>query len=161
AIKAALAAGHPVACGLRWPKSSDGDDRLIQVPPANKVEDGHSIAFVGYENDPSVPGGGFFRIRNSWGPKWGNNGYGVMPYAYVRTYLNDALYLEWGPPQSERPKERFQFNGLRVLAKSRCDTSTQEMKPWGSGMWSQGKQLLCRAELKGFVEVEFHVKKAG
>jgi hypothetical protein len=37
----------------------------------------------------------------------------------------------------------------------------QEMKPWGSGMWSQGKQLFCRAEPKGFVEVEFRVKTAG
>lgn len=39
--------------------------------------------------------------------------------------------------------------------------STQEMKTWGSGMWSHGKQLFCRAEANGFVAVEFHVKKAG
>jgi hypothetical protein len=35
------------------------------------------------------------------------------------------------------------------------------MKPWGSGMWSHGEQLFCRAEPEGFVEVEFHVKNAG
>jgi hypothetical protein len=28
-------------------------------------------------------------------------------------------------------------------------------------MWSQGKQLFCRADAKGFVEVEFHVRKPG
>jgi hypothetical protein len=146
ALKQALASGHPVACGLRWPKSSTGDDRLLQVPPQGKVEDGHSIAFVGYEDDPSKPGGGVFRIRNSWGRQWGNKGYGIMSFAYVRAYLNDALWLEMGPPHSEVPKERFQINGLPVRARSRCEGSMQEMKPWGSGMWSHGKQLFCRAE---------------
>ncbi len=160
-LKQALANGHPVACGLRWPKNSKGDDRLLQVPPADKVEDGHSIAIVGYEDDASIPGGGLFRIRNSWGPKWGINGYGVMSYAYLRAYLNDALWLEWGPPRSEVPKERFQVDVLPVRAKARCELTTQEMKPWGSGMWSHGKQLFCRAEAKGFVEVEFRVKEAG
>ena len=161
ALKQALARGHPVACGLRWPKISTGDDRLLQVPPANRVEDGHSVSFVGYENDTSKPGGGIFRIRNSWGPQWGQDGYGVMSYAYVRDYLNDALWLEWGPPHSEVPKERFQANALPVRASHRCEVSTQAMKPWGSGMWYHGEQLFCRAEPKGFVEVEFHVKKAG
>ena len=161
ALKQALARGHPVACGLRWPKSSTGDDRLLQAPPADKVEDGHSISFVGYEDDANKPGGGIFRIRNSWGPQWGNDGYGILSYAYVRAYLNDALWLEWGPPHSELPKERFQANALPVRARHRCDVSIQAMKPWGSGMWSHGEQLFCRAEPEGFVEVEFHVKNAG
>ncbi len=161
ALKQALAHGHPVACGLRWPKSSNGDDRVIQVPPANKVEDGHSVAFVGYEDNVGEPGGGIFRIRNSWGSKWGNEGYGIMSYAYVKSYLNDALWLEWGPPHSEVPKERFQANALPVSARFRCDTSPQVMKSWGSGMWSHGEQLFCRAEPKGFLELEFHVKQPG
>lgn len=161
ALKQALAGGHPIACGLRWPKSSTGDDRLLQAPPADKVEDGHSISFVGYEDDAGKPGGGIFRIRNSWGPHWGKDGYGVISYAYVRAYLNDALWLAWGPPHSEVPKERFQANALPVLARHRCDVSVQAMKPWGSGMWSHGEQLFCRAEPEGFVEVEFHVKNAG
>jgi hypothetical protein len=161
ALKQALARGHPIACGLRWPKSSTGGDRLLQVPPADKVEDGHSISLVGYEDDASQPSGGIFRFRNSWGPKWGKDGYGIMSYAYVRAYLNDALWLEWGPPHSELPRERFQANVLPVHARFRCDVSTQAMKPWGSGMWSHGKQLFCRAEPKGFVEIEFQVKKTG
>jgi hypothetical protein len=161
ALKQALAAGHPVAGGLRWPKSSAGDDRILQVPPADQVEDGHSIAFVGYQDDPSQPGGGFFRFRNSWGPRWGQEGYGILSYAYLRAYLNDALWLEFGPPHSEMPQERFQASALPIRARYRCGVSVQAMKPWGSGLWSHGQQLLCRAEPKGFVELEFHVKKAG
>jgi hypothetical protein len=147
--------------GLRCPKSSQVDDRLLQLPPANRVEDGHSIAFVGYEDDASEPGGGIFRIRNSWGPQWGKGGYCILSYAYVRAYLNDALWLEWGPPYSEVPQERFLADAPPVRARNRCEVSTQAMKPWGSGLWSHGKQLFCRAESKGFVELEFHVRQAG
>jgi hypothetical protein len=84
-----------------------------------------------------------------------------MSYAYVRAYLNDALWLEWGPPHSEVPKERFQADALPVRARNRCEVSTRAMTPWGSGLWSQGKQLFCRADPNGFVELEFQVRKAG
>ena len=78
-IKAALAHDHPVACGLRWPKVLKGDE-LIEVPPANAVFDGHSIALVGYVDDPQK-NGGVFLFRNSWGPHWGQNGYGSISCA--------------------------------------------------------------------------------
>jgi hypothetical protein len=79
AIKEALVLGHPVACGLRWPKVLKGSD-VIDVPPPNAVEDGHSIAFVGFK-EGSGKNRGDFLFRNSWGPKWGKNGYGTMSYA--------------------------------------------------------------------------------
>ncbi len=100
AIKKALASGHPVACGLRWPKSQKGH-QLIQVPPPSRVFDGHSIVFVGYEDKPKQVGGGVFLFRNSNGPQWGNRGYGTMSYSYARTYANDALWLQLKPLKSQ------------------------------------------------------------
>ncbi len=47
AIRQALAGGHPVACGLRWPKQLHGSE-LLEVPPPKKVFDGHSIMLTGY-----------------------------------------------------------------------------------------------------------------
>jgi hypothetical protein len=89
-IKQALVHGHPVACGLRWPKKLDGPE-ILHVPPAQEVEDGHSIAFTGYQDDAKKPGGGVLFFRNSFGPHWGNHGYGVMSYAYAAAYGNDAV----------------------------------------------------------------------
>lgn len=160
AIKNALAGGHPVACGLRWPKALKGHE-LLHVPAADDVRDGHSIVFTGYEDDPKKEGGGILLFRNSWGPRWGDSGYGVMSYAYAQTYANDALSLQLGPPNSEVPVERFEVETLTVLARDRCDTSVQEMANWGSKMWSQGKQLFCGAKEGGFVELGFGVRKAG
>jgi len=160
AIKEALAAGHPVACGLRWPKELKGSS-IVAVPPAGQVEDGHSIVFVGYEDDLKKPGGGMLRFRNSWGPKWGEDGYGLMSYGYARAYANDAVWLELEPPRAEVPLRRFEAFACPVLARGKCETNEQKMADWGPLMWSQGKQLFCDAKDGGFVELALDVKKPG
>ncbi len=159
AIKKALAAGHPVACGLRWPKNQHGS-AILAVPRADEVFDGHSIALVGYEDGPARKGG-VFLFRNSNGPGWGKEGYGRLSYAYIRAYANDALWLELGRPKSEVPAERFEAARLRVIAKSDCQTSEQNMSDWGGSMWSQGRQLFGAAQKDGHVALEFEVRQAG
>ena len=160
AIKAVLADRHPVACGLRWPVSMEGYE-VLAVPPPGKVHDGHSIAFVGYEDDPKKAGGGTFLFRNTSGPKWGREGCGVMSYAYVRAYANDALWLQFGPPNSETPLERFEAKSLPVLARGRCEAGPQDMGEWEAPLWSRGSQLYCNAEDGGFVELGLTVRTAG
>ena len=160
AIKEALAGGHPVACGLRWPTSPSGHE-LLEVPLPGKVYDGHSIVFAGYEDDPKRNGGGVFVFRDWKGPLWGNQGYGVMSYAYARAYANDALWLQLGPPDSEAPVERFEAESMAVLGLGRCETTPQDMGRWGRPLWSQGKQLFCRAQDSGYVELGLGIRKAG
>jgi len=159
-IKRALAGGHPVACGLRWPKTLHGSE-LLAVPPPHEVFDGHSIALVGYEDDPAKPGGGAFLFRNSNGPAWGNHGYGVMSYAYVRAYANDALWLRLGPPGSEGPTVRFEAESMPVLAKAKSTATAQSMSEYHASMWSGGRQLFCAAERGGSIELGFDVPTAG
>jgi hypothetical protein len=159
-IKQALAHGHPVACGLRWPKKLDGHE-ILHVPSAHEVEDGHSIAFTGYEDDARKPGGGVLFFRNSFGPKWGNHGYGLMSYAYAGAYGNDAIWLKLGAPHSEKPRVRFEAESLLILARGRCECSRQDMKDWGRGMWSRGEQLVSAAENGGFVQLGMKVEQAG
>ncbi len=158
-IKEALAAGHPVACGLRWPKSLNGD-KILAVPPPGAVFDGHSVVFVGYTNEPGVNGGGTFIFRNSDGPRWGDEGYGVMSFAYARAYANDALWLEFDAPRSQVPIERVKFEAMPVLRRERCTTSPQDMKEWGGRLWTQGRQLFCTCQRGGSVEFGLPVRAA-
>ena len=160
AIRQALAAHHPVACGLRWPKQLNGY-QILGVPPPAKVSDGHSIMFTGYTDDPGRPGGGVFLFRNSFGPKWGKDGYGVMSFAYAQRYANDALWLEREPTGAEVPVVRYEAERMPVLASRHCSTHTQDMKAWGGPMWTHGRQLFCGAQQGGFVELGFAVPKAG
>jgi hypothetical protein len=159
AIKEALASGHPVACGLRWPKSLNGH-QLLAVPPPGSVFDGHSVAFVGYQDEPGTDAVGTFTFRNSAGPGWGDEGYGVMSYAYARAYANDILWLELGAPGSEVPAERFEAESLPLLSRDRCRATPQDMAGWGGPMWSQGRQLFCGGQSGGSVELGLSIRVA-
>ncbi len=159
-IKQALASGHLVACGLRWPRSLRGS-RILEVPSPDGVYDGHSIAFTGYQDDPEREGEGEWLFRNSAGAEWGNRGEGALSYAYARAYLNDALWLELGPPFSEKPTTRVEAEAMPLVAHERCEASPQDMNPWGARMWSGGAQLLCRTAQGGSVELGFDVPKQG
>lgn len=89
----------PVAVGMWWPKPGffkttniNGVDVMV-VPQKRKVdcEDGHSVVIVGYRKDPAFPGGGYFIFRNSWGPTWGDQGHGYIPFDYVLKFANDLV----------------------------------------------------------------------
>jgi hypothetical protein len=51
----------------------------------------HSVVLVGYQDaPPPVKGGGWFTLRNSWGPGWGDGGYCRISY---ETTLANAYSL--------------------------------------------------------------------
>lgn len=52
-------------------------------PSANK---GHAFTVVGYRLFPDAPQQSYLIIRNSWGTKWGDHGYGYLPLAYCEKY---------------------------------------------------------------------------
>ena len=93
AIKRTLSRGWPVCGGFRWPKHEHWLGNVLQMVPAAEVFDGHSVLLVGFKDDSAEPGGGLFLIRNSGGGAPD----GAMPYEYVRTYLNDAAWIEPAP----------------------------------------------------------------
>lgn len=160
AIKQTLADGRPVACGLRWPRSKKPAE-LLTVPPASAVQDGHSIVFVGYQDDEGVPGGGYFVLRNSYGPEWEESGYGRMAYAYAGKYANDSLWIELGPPRSEVPTHRIEAESLALVEQTGCRTQNASMRRYGSGMWSGGHQLQVAAEPEATGVWQFTVPQTG
>jgi hypothetical protein len=79
------------------PVRFSGDVRLPLFTDRNRG--GHAMCIVGYEDDPSVPGGGFFIVRNSWGEDWAQAsqvapGYCRLPYRYLEVYGTTA-YTPW------------------------------------------------------------------
>ena len=93
AIKACLAAGHPISFGAALYESfmSDTTAQTGIVPmPKEATEErvgGHCMTIVGYDDSKSA-----FLVANSWSDKWGNKGYCWFPYAYM---LNEDLVSEF------------------------------------------------------------------
>jgi C1A family cysteine protease len=76
--KTALNNGQAVAFGFRVYDSfrKIGKDGMMPVPkPGEGVLGGHAVLAVGYDDAKKV-----LIVRNSWGTKWGDQGYFYMPY---------------------------------------------------------------------------------
>ena len=70
-----------------FPDVHKSDGRYVS---ANAMKGVHEMLVVGYEDDETAPGGGWFTVRNSWGADWGKDGYGRVPYAYVECFCVEA-----------------------------------------------------------------------
>jgi C1A family cysteine protease len=61
---------------------------------------GHWVLIVGWKDDPRLPSGGYWICRNSWGEKWGEEGYFKSAYGDV-TGIDDfyIVYGSYEPPE--------------------------------------------------------------
>lgn len=82
-IKACLAEGFPIVFGFSVYEYFESDQVaqtgiLFMPSGGEKCLGGHAVLCVGYDDATQR-----FRIRNSWGENWGQQGYFTMPYAYL------------------------------------------------------------------------------
>lgn len=82
-LKGCLASGYPFACGFSVYESFESPQvaqtGIAPMPQSGeKLLGGHAVLVVGYDD-----GQHRFLVRNSWGPKWGMEGYFSLPYAYL------------------------------------------------------------------------------
>lgn len=85
-LKHALATGKPVVFGFTVYESFEGAEvaktGIVPMPGAKESAlGGHCVLLVGYDDERSV-----WIVRNSWGPRWGDNGYCYFNY----NHLTDA-----------------------------------------------------------------------
>jgi len=91
-FKHAIANGYPVIFGLKLYKSfysKDGSGIIPYPSPHEKSHDNHgnhAMLIVGYNDDEKL-----FKVRNSWGTSFGDNGYCYIPYDYI---ANEEFCLE-------------------------------------------------------------------
>lgn len=93
-VKQVIATGFAVAFGFPVYSSISQSPYVPYPRPTDSLEGGHAILAVGYDDavrirnaDGSITTEGCLIFRNSWGPSWGQNGYGYLPYTYVTNQL--------------------------------------------------------------------------
>ena len=96
-IKLYLRAGLPSMFGFTVYSSISqaGTSGAIPYPAlGEKRVGGHAVMAVGYDDKKKIKNAnpfaktttGALLIRNSWGTRWGDDGYGWLPYEYVMRY---------------------------------------------------------------------------
>ncbi len=89
-----LADGLPIVIGISVYTSLETEKvtktGVIPLPKkTEKMIGGHAILVVGYDNDEK-----HFIIRNSWGAGWGAEGYGFLPYEFIKDAdLSDDFWV--------------------------------------------------------------------
>jgi C1A family cysteine protease len=96
-LKLALADGFPVVFGFSV-YNSVGSSAEIPLPgPEDQLLGGHAVMAVGYDDGHGARGApkGAILFRNSWGNKWGAEGYGYLPYGYVERQLATDFWMAY------------------------------------------------------------------
>ena len=91
-LKLALRDNGPVPIGVPcfYEFFFVGSDGVIPYPSEpGHFYGGHAICVVGYDDETEM-----FKFKNSWGTDWGDNGYGYLPYNYIRDFLWDAWLMK-------------------------------------------------------------------
>ncbi len=82
-LKGCLAEGYPFVFGFTVYDSFETETvaktGVVNMPHATDTPlGGHAVMAVGYDDAKNC-----FIVRNSWGDKWGMNGYFTLPYQYL------------------------------------------------------------------------------
>jgi hypothetical protein len=106
AVKKALAEGSPVSAGWHIPESFFRIKSSVWIPDPNEAakdwkHNGHAMAIVGYDDHVS---GGAFRIMNSWGTAWADNGFVWIRYSDFPRWCRIAMEV-FGDPNTLAPAE--------------------------------------------------------
>lgn len=96
-VKKSLAAELPAMFGFSVyssiPAIGEGTGNIPYPKRGDTLEGGHAVLAVGYDDDKKIDGEtGALLIRNSWGTRWGDKGYGWLPYKYVLKGLADDFW---------------------------------------------------------------------
>jgi len=89
-IKQALSSGSPVVFGTKIyePFRHVNNPDVVKLNTNEKYIGRHCMIIVGISESKHA-----FRIRNSWGKKWGDNGYCFMDIDYIKNSITRDLWV--------------------------------------------------------------------
>ena len=131
----AIASNGPVLAGFEIDNSWAAPPKGVIPASTQEVTSAHTVSLDGYDDNRK-----WFKFWNSWGPAWGEGGYGYLPYSYFEdrflegwTFLppapvpppgrRDGIYLRmWGIPD---------LFGRMLHSAELVDEKDDEIVGWG------------------------------
>lgn len=122
-----------------------------------KFTGGYAMCLVGYVDDESVPGGGYFIVRNSWGVSWAREceeggGHALIPYRYIAMFAFSAYTMleedEISNKQNIKNRNKNQTSGMSVRAAKHVFPGPCNLKPFATKLAADMREFsgrLCAA----------------
>lgn len=152
-----LAMGVPfqltVPITKHWRAAPAGHIPLPLAVREDTFGESHAICVIGYDDASRL-----LKFRNSWGVRWGEQGYGYLPYSYMSLYMHEAWAAQ--PGRDARPVLPPTAYGMtRTSARTPVGRPLIQFVTYaGEG----GKAGWCCTTIKdGFLEVEDFFLKPG
>ena len=137
-LKTAVAEGYPVIASFKVFKDIESGSPFIAMPTEGEEGENHAMVICGFDDET-----GFFKVRNSWGVAFGDNGYCYIPYAYVgqKKYLN-AAYIITQIASSDHvkgvvSKHRISFDSADTAIKIAILSSLRDLKKVQQEQWME------------------------
>lgn len=91
-VKTFIASGKPIVIGMETdPWFYKLDEGEVYRVTSGRSTGGHAVVVIGYDDRR-----GAYKILNSWGNDWGDNGYGWIEYDLFSRIVHEAYVLEDG-----------------------------------------------------------------
>lgn len=112
-VKSQVQAGYPVMVGMLIDKGFYALQTGAWEQFNGSPRSGHAVVVVGYDDAKKA-----FKVMNSWGPQWGEKGFGWVSYRHFRRAAREAYVAKdaWNTPPvaqhaEQRPAEAFGSGG--------------------------------------------------
>jgi C1A family cysteine protease len=93
-VKEHLTSGFPSMFGFTVYNFGNTKGEFEFPGSDSSAEGGHAVVAIGYDDNRRIGSTtGALKIRNSWGRDWGENGYGWLPYEYVKAGLAEDFWV--------------------------------------------------------------------
>ncbi|MCB1178361.1 MAG: hypothetical protein KDK36_12320 [Leptospiraceae bacterium] len=95
AMKTEIYKGNPIVIGMLVDDGFQKMKKGVYDRPAGSPKGGHAMTIVGYDDDKVSPNGhkGAYKLINSWGQSWGENGFGWVSYKAMASLNREAWVL--------------------------------------------------------------------
>lgn len=152
-IKRQVAAGHPVMVGILLYENLLDLKSGVFTGPEGAFLGGHSVVIVGYDDDRGPDGA--FKIMNSWGQNWGDQGFGWISYKAMGRIIRTALIIEESAPANVATNVPDALPAPEQIVASRGESSRHVEVTW-SAVDSALAYEVQRAIISGKQELNFH-----
>ncbi len=159
-----LATKGPLSCVFQVFQDFYNYHNGVYEHVAGNLEGLHSVAIIGYHDDPAVTGGGYWICKNSWGTGWGMNGYFNIAYGQCNIDVYEKVSVS-GISKKD-PKVIVSVASNSSEYQDRIFSSTTTFTPETDGTWliadfegrrKQDDLVFIKTANTGTGRVEVHV----